>query len=124
MGLAAASRCTVSALAYRDLDVLDAAQRAADLIIKLIDESPRPLLHVTQMRDSVQAIAANIAEGFGRNSPRDRRRFLAIARGEAEETIRHLAANFRTQRIGPKDYWPRHNLLVVIVKILNALINR
>ena len=43
---------------------------------------------------------------------------------ETEEAIEHLSANFRTNRIGPKEYWPLHNLLVVVVKMLNALLNR
>ena len=110
---------------FRNLDVLDAAERAADLVNALIDRATRPrLLHARQLRDAVQSIAANIAEGFGRGTGRDRDRPLEIARGETEEAIRHLGANFRTNRIGAKDYWPIHNLLVVIVKMLNALLNR
>jgi len=35
-----------------------------------------------------------------------------------------LKVNFQTNRIGSKDYWPRHNQLVVIVKMLNSLLNR
>jgi four helix bundle protein len=107
---------------HRDLDVLDAADRAADGINRLIDRSPRRLLHIRQMRDSAQSIGANISEGFGRGKGRDRARPLQIARGEAEETIRHLGANLRTNRIAPADYWPLHNLLVVIVKMLNSLL--
>ena len=76
------------------------------------------------MRDSVHSIVANIGEGFGRTNGRDRARPLEIARGEAEETIRHLNANFRARRIGPRDYWPIHDLLVTIVKMLNALLYR
>ena len=109
----------------RDLDVLDAARRAPDQVNKLIDRVPRGrLLHVRQMRNSVQSISANISEGFGRGNGRGRIRSLEIARGETEETIQHLSANFRSNRIGPKDYWPLHNLLVVVVKMLNALLNR
>ena len=105
----------------RDLNVLDAADRLADQINELIDRSPRgQLLHVTQMRDAVQSIGANISEGLGRATRRDRDRSFTIARGEAEEAIRHLRANFRANRVGPKDYWPRHNLLVVIVKMLSS----
>jgi four helix bundle protein len=105
---------------HRNLDVLDAANRAAELLNALIDRAPRGrLLHVQQMRDSVQSISATISEGFGRGGGRDRARPLAIARGETEETIQHLRANFRTNRIAPRDYWPLHNLLVVIVKMLN-----
>jgi hypothetical protein len=33
-----------------------------------------------------------------------------------------LSANFRTDRITPPDYWPIHNLLSVIVKMLNSLL--
>jgi hypothetical protein len=48
---------------------------------------------------------------------------LEIARGEAEETIQHLGANFRSHRVEPRDYWPLHHLLVVIVKMLDSLLN-
>jgi four helix bundle protein len=113
-----------SGMAHRDLNVLDAAQQAAEKVNALIDRSPQRLLHVAQMRDSVQSICANIAEGFGRGKGRDRARPLEIARGETEETIQHLGANFRTKRIAPEDYWPVHNLLVVIVKMLNSLLYR
>ena len=106
---------------HRDLTVLDASARAADRVNDLISRSGHRLLHVRQMQDSVQSIAANIAEGFGRGTDGDRARLLRIARGEAEETIRHLNANFRAQRIPSKDYWSLHNLLVVIVKMLTAL---
>jgi len=46
-------------------------------------------LHVRQLRDAVQAISANISEGFGRGTGRDRDRPLEIARGETEEAIQH-----------------------------------
>ena len=109
---------------HRDLDVLDAANRAADRVNELIDRLAQRLLHASQLRRSVQSISANISEGFGRGTGRDRARSLAIARGEAEETIRHLQANLRARRLSAPDYWPLHNLLVVIVKMLNALIHR
>jgi four helix bundle protein len=108
---------------HRDLNLIDAADLAADLVNELIDRSPRGrLLHVAQMRKSVQSIGANISEGFGRGAGRDRARSLEIARGEADETIRHMSANFRAHRIEPKPYWRLHNLLVVIVKMLTSLL--
>jgi four helix bundle protein len=111
-------------MAHRDLNVLDASERA-DRINALIDRpSGCRLMHVNQMRNSVQSIAANLAEGFGRGTGRDRARLLRIARGEAEETIRHLNANFRLSRVSPGDYWSIHNLLVVIVKMLNSIMSR
>ena len=94
------------------------------MVNDLIARYPRRLLHVAQMRDSVQSIGANISEGFGRGNGRDRARPLEIARGETEETIRHLSANFRTDRLTAEDYWPVHNLLVVFAKTLTALLRR
>ena len=111
-------------MTYRDLDVLDAAERVVDGINRLIDQRPRRLLYVRQMRASAQSIVANIGEAFGRRSSGDRARSLEIARGEAEETIRHLSTNFRCERIPPEDYWRLRNRLVVIVKMLKSLIFR
>jgi four helix bundle protein len=112
-------------MVHRDLNVLDASQRAADKVNDLIESpSGRRLLHVNQMRRSVQSVAANIAEGFGRGTEQDRARLLRIARGEAEETIQHLSANVRAKRLAPEAYWSIHNLLVVIVKMLNSLMHR
>ena len=110
---------------HRDLNMLDASERAVDRVNALIDGSAgRRLLHANQLRNSTQSIPANIAEGFGRGTDGDRARLLRIARGEAEETIRHLNANFRAKRLTADDYWPVHNLLVVIVKMLNSFLNR
>jgi four helix bundle protein len=109
----------------RDLVLLDAAEQAADQINALIDQSPRGrLLHVSQMRASAQSIAANISEGLGRRPGRDRERSFEIARGETEETIAHLSANFRTDRIDKKRYWPIHNRLVVIVKMVDSFLRQ
>jgi len=75
---------------HRDLAVLDAADQVVDEINRLIDEAPRRLLYAAQLRDSAQSISANISEAFGRGTIGERNRSLRVARGEAEETIRHL----------------------------------
>ncbi len=109
-------------MAYANLVVLDAAERAEDAVDAMITRSPRPLLHVGQMRRSSHAISANIGEGLGRDRDSDKRRSFEIARGETEETIRHLNANYRERRITASSYWPLHNLLTVIAKMLSSLI--
>src|SRR6187455_585244 len=97
-------RTTIAGMPYRDLNVLDAAIRAADLVNKLIDNSPRGrLIHVQQLRDAVQSIGANISEAFGRRPGRARNHSLEIARAETEEAIRHMQANFRSARVMAKD---------------------
>jgi four helix bundle protein len=107
---------------HRHLAVLDAADQVADDINPLIDESPRRLLHSAQLRGSAHSIGANISEGFGRGPGRDRARSLRIARGEAEETIRHLRANFAANRITASKFWPLRNRLVTIVRMLTSLL--
>jgi four helix bundle protein len=109
---------------HRDLAVLDAADQVADEVNRLIDESPRRLIHVAQLRDSAQSIAANISEGFGRGAGGERGRALRVARGEAEEAIRHLRANFEAERIKEAAFWRIRNRLITIVKMLTSLLNR
>lgn len=109
-------------MAYANLVVLDAAERAEDAINALIARSPHRVLHAGQMQRSAHAVAANIGEGVGRGGDGDRRRSFEIARGENEETIRHLNANYRQRRLTAASYWPVHNLLTVIAKMLNALL--
>jgi four helix bundle protein len=108
---------------HRDLAVLDAADQVADEVNRLLDSAPRRLLHVTQLRESAHSIGANISEGFGRGPGGERSRSLRVARGEAEETIRHLRANFQSERITEATFWRLRNRLVTIVKMLTSLLN-
>ena len=105
---------------HRDLAVADAAEQLSAAVTGLSDRSRR-LLHRQQLIKAAQSVNSNIAEGFGRSTLADRNSRLVIARGEAEETIKHLRANLATKRITPKDYWPLHNRAVTIVKMLNSL---
>jgi four helix bundle protein len=109
---------------HRDLAVLDAADQVADEVNRLIDDAPRRLIHVAQLRDSAQSIGANISEGFGRGTDGERKSALRVARGEAEETIRHLRANLASKRISQPVFWRLSNRLVTIVKMLTSLLNR
>jgi hypothetical protein len=43
---------------HRNLNVLDAADRAADAVDQLIERFPRRLLHVGQIRNAVQSVGA------------------------------------------------------------------
>ena len=110
---------------YRNLDVLDAAEKAAEMVNKLIARKRRRrLLHVPQLRDAAQSVRANIAEAFGRGDGPDRRRVLRIARAEADEVIQHLKTNFADERLEPTEYWPVRNRYIVIVKMLKSLGSR
>ena len=45
---------------------------------------------ISQIRRSANSVSVNIAEGFGRNTNKDKRNFYIIARGSAFETQSHL----------------------------------
>jgi hypothetical protein len=47
-----------------------------------------------------------------------------VACGEAEETLCHLRANLRLERIGKRDYWPVYNLFRTVIKMLIQLLNQ
>ena len=57
-----------------------------------------------QIRDSASSAPRNLAEGFGRYSPQDFRRFVTIARGSLAETQNHLAHGLRQGYFTPADY--------------------
>jgi four helix bundle protein len=107
---------------HRNLAVLDAADVVADEINRLIDSGARRLLHVQQLRKASQSIGANISEGFGRGPGPERDHKLRVSRGEAEETIRHLRANYATNRITRSDYWRLRNRLVASIRMLSSLL--
>ena len=106
---------------HRDLAVLDAAEQLSVAVTQLADRTRR-LLHREQMQKAAQSVSASIAEGFARTTLRDCNNRLVIARGEAEEAIKHLRANLNCKRIKPADYWPIHNRAVTIVKMLNSML--
>jgi four helix bundle protein len=106
---------------YRDLDVLDAADRVADDVNTLLDASPGHLIHRGQLRDCVGSIGANIAEGMTRRTLEGRNSCLDTSRGEANEAIRHLRANYACGRIPAATFFRLRNRLVTIDKMLVRL---
>jgi len=82
------------------------------------------LPNATQLRDAAESITGNIQEGFGRDAGPDRNQFLRFARASAEETNERLRARFVARDIPAKVYWPLHNRLVAIVRMLTNLMSK
>jgi four helix bundle protein len=73
------------------------AERLADEIWKIVVDW-KPFARNTvgmQLVDAADSIGANIAEGAGRGSPQDNRRFIRIARGSLNETRHWLRRAYR-----------------------------
>jgi four helix bundle protein len=107
----------------RKLALEEAADLAVDVVNRLIDQSPTRLIYVAQMRKSVGSVSALVAEGFGRGIGPERDYKLRMAKGEAEETIKHLRANWRSGRLDKRKFWSIRDLLVTITKMIDSLLS-
>jgi len=76
------------------------------------------------METASVSIAANIAEGKGRNQPRDFARFLAIARGSARELDTYFVVSRRFNYLTDQDLAEAERLLDEIMRMLTTLIRR
>ena len=101
--------------------VLEAARAVIDEVGRLMAKSRPPLSYDRQLSDAAQSIAANIREAQGRETRGERRQYTRYARGSVEETDEHLRKHFAAKRIHAKVYWPLHNRLAVIHKMLTKM---
>ena len=102
-------------------------QKAMDLtveIYRLVKILPKTETYALsyQMRRAVISIPSNIAEGYGRNSPRSYIQFLKIARGSCFELDTQINACVRVGYLTENDVEFSFSLLNEILKMLNALI--
>jgi len=84
-----------------ELDVYKLAEELSDLIWYAFDEWPQKAQRTIgyQIVKASDSIAANLAEGYGRYTPADRKLFYRYARGSFEETKAWLRKLFRRKVI-------------------------
>jgi four helix bundle protein len=73
---------------FLSLDVVRLAERLANIVWKMVrrwDYFTKKTLG-SQLVRAADAVGANLAEGVGRGTPADNRRFIRIARGSLNET--------------------------------------
>ena len=77
---------------YRDLKVWQQAMDLAEKCYRLTRQFPKDELYgmTSQVRRSAASVAANIAEGHGRNSRGEYIQFLRVAQGSLKELETHL----------------------------------
>jgi four helix bundle protein len=107
-----------------ELDVYKLAEELSDLIWNAFDTWPVKVQRTIgyQIIDPADSIAANIAEGYGRYTPADRRKFYLYARGSFEETKTWLRKLIRRNVIQGKDIDPYTEIVEKLGPKLNAFI--
>lgn len=78
----------------------------------------------SQLRRATVSIPTNIAEGCGRGSDADFRRFIQISFGSASEVEYLIFLSFELSYIKEEDYQKLNTKLVEIKKMLASLINK
>lgn len=73
---------------FEDMTVWQESQELAVLIYSVTKKFPKEELYsiTSQLRRAASSVSANIAEGFGRDSNKDKAHFYHIARGSLLET--------------------------------------
>ena len=108
-----------------ELDVYQLAEDLSDMIWFDFDKWDKKVQNTIgyEIIRSSDSIAANIAEGYGRFTPPDRKKFYLYSRGSFEETKAWLRKLLRRKILPPDDSERYKNIIDVLGPKLNAFIN-
>lgn len=107
---------------FEKLRVYQLAERLADRIWRIVvkwDHFAKTTVG-EQMVDAADGIGANIAEGTGRGSLQDNRRFVKIARGSLYETKHWLRRAYRRKLLTEREVCDLKPLIDELLPTLNA----
>jgi len=113
----------------RDFKTLKVWQKAHEIVLsvyKITRTFPREELYglASQLRRASSSIAANIAEGCGRDGDREFARFLGIALGSASETEYHLLLAHDLEYIDIDIHQALNNQVITVKRMLTRLIQK
>ncbi len=108
-----------------ELDVYNLSEKLSDYIWYDFDKWPAKAQNTIgyQVIRSSDSIAANIAEGYGRYSPADRKKFYRYSRGSFEETKAWLRKLNRRKIVSNNELKKYTEIINELGPKLNAFIN-
>ncbi len=111
---------------FRQLKVWVRAHELTLGVYRATNHFPKSELYglVSQMRASSSSIATNIAEGCGRGSDAEMRRFLQIAMGSASELEYQILLAHDLTFLNPGDHQRLVSLVTESKRMLAALIKK
>jgi len=111
---------------FRDLQVWQKAHQLTLDVYRLTTSFPRDERYglTTQLRRSSSSIAANLAEGCGRNGDAELARFCSIAMGSASELDYHLLLARDLTLLNVTDYAELARQTTEVKRMLTGLIQK
>lgn len=110
---------------FTEMPVWQKAMDIAEMCFKISEGLPKKEDYAlaSQIR-AAESISANIAEGFGRRTSKDKSRFYDISRGSAFETKSHLIYGHRVKYFAENESLEIQNLIGEVIYDLNKITNR
>ena len=110
---------------YQDLMVWQKGMDLAEEIYRLVKLMPKEETYALsdQMRRAAISVPSNIAEGKNRNSQKEFKQFLSVARGSAAELETQLLLSVRIDYLKAEDINCAVLLCKEVGKMLNSLMN-
>ncbi|HEY8749145.1 MAG TPA: four helix bundle protein [Tepidisphaeraceae bacterium] len=108
--------------AFKKLDVYRLAEKLADAIWRMVSTWDwfAKVSVGKQIVRAADSIGANIAEGVGRGTYQDNRRFVRIARGSLNETMHWLTRGYARNLVSKEQVCTLRPLLRELAPRLNA----
>ncbi|KAB2848898.1 MAG: four helix bundle protein [Hyphomicrobiaceae bacterium] len=109
---------------YRDLKVWQAAMMVAERSYRLTQKLPKSEVYgmTSQIRRASSSIAANIAEGHGRESSGSFVQLLRVSQGSLKESETHLLLAVRVSVVKAEDVEPLLQQCDELGRMLRSLI--
>ena len=111
---------------HKDLLVWQKSMNLAKSLYEIVQKLPKEEKYALsdQLRRASVSIPSNIAEGFGRHSPKDYAHFLSMARGSAFELETQLILCEQIHFLTNSDTKPLLDTISELTKMFNSLINK
>jgi four helix bundle protein len=111
---------------FKDLRVRGKAHQLTLSVYRKTHGFPKEEMYglTSELRRASSSVGANIAEGCGRRSDGEMRRFLQIARGSANEVEHHLLLARDLQFLSADDFKDLKAMVLEIQRMLAAFVQR
>lgn len=76
-----------------------------------------------QLERAAISVVLNLAEGAGKITPKDRRKYFAIARGSIQEVAGCIEIAYALGQLSPSEYGSYQSRCLSIVKMISRLIS-